>query len=51
MAWVSIGGRITVQAGSQGEAEDIVDEMINNDEIDFLTDETFDVTTREYEIL
>ena len=49
MAWVEVGGRITVKAYSQQDAEDIVESMIEQDELEFLA--KVDPTHREWEIL
>jgi len=49
MAWVTVGGNIAVKAYSQQDAEDIVDSMIDEDEVEFIN--KVDCTHREWEIL
>ena len=36
MAWVTVGGRINVKAYSQQDAEDMVESMIDEDEVDLV---------------
>ena len=49
MAWVTVGGRIEVKAYSQQDAEDIIESMIDEDEVEFIN--KVDVTHREWEVL
>ena len=50
-AWVTIGGSVVVSANSQEEAEKILNDMISNNEVDFIKHKTFNCSHREYEIL
>ena len=51
LAWVTIGGSVVVSANSPEEAEQLVNDMIEQNETDFINHDSFNCSNREFETL